>query len=123
MKRKSFNPLILLAVVVLLVMGCSQGISKNKIIDALANEENCLKGCEPKEQAYFKAMAECIAGYLSQELYQQRLEGCGGNIECRGAIYGEISEKCLKETNELKQQWEECEKTCRDKFPLEVGVK
>ena len=104
-------------------LGCHQSVSNEKIQSAILNLKGCQLRCQDQLPAYNKAVALCMAHYITTNPYAKRLSDCNHNEDCMNAIYEEIRKRCEEENQGLFDEWKKCNQDCLDKFPLELGTK
>ena len=116
---KSWFSILMLALV---ITSCGHSLFESKVKNALANFDNCMNGCDAKKEAYDEALMNCFIETLSQEGYQEKISQCHGDLGCLGAIVKDVKKECEEKNRTLKEDWKNCKRECRDKFPLEIGI-
>ena len=112
----------------LLLTGCSNGISKEKVKSAIYNLENCLKECDQKEAACTAKLKDCLSdcsdnGERCRHLYH---EGSPEFFKCLAETSQQClarHQQCLAEYRTCMNEVIQCRKDCQNKFPLELGIK
>lgn len=124
MKKRVLNLFLLLPFIILLVLGCKKKYTAAEVNQTIrgiiANEENCIKGCDAKLEEYNMTVDLCMLHYETTNPFLHRLESCNHDIKCEAEIIEQIRSRCEAENKSLKEAWEKCVKDCKDKFPLRL---